>query len=200
MRKYFIGALVLILVGAVDCGVWYINGYKKLAGATTYEECVKNGGRSLNSEFNACLGAKDELFLQYSAQNLPRINERTLSERENLVAFSGAYSADLVKFLRNDYTGCEVGYYKIIEEVPGRFALLNYGCADDENALGGAYYIIAMKLGDRWALISPTNHMNDNGMPSCLLADIFKVSGDLASECFENTGYSDGSVRPVNYP
>ena len=126
---------------------------------TSIEDCYKNGGKSLytlNGQFSACLGGKVEdgedyqAFLQYSAQNLPRINERKISKTDNQVVSSDGHSADLVAFLKRDYTGCEIGqsedsvkgYYRILKEVSSRYALLNYGCTNDQSALKGQYFII----------------------------------------------------------
>lgn len=176
-----------------------------------YDQCVSEGGLILNTTLSACMGGNlledgelphYQAFMQYSAQNLPRINERKTSDTENRVDNTEGFSADLVAFLRRDFTGCETGYYKIIKEVKDRFALLNYGCAEDEAALAGEYHMIAMKLGDGWSLLSPTGNFNDEGegVPSCLLTDMFKISQELTPKCFENTGYNDGTIRDVPHP
>lgn len=184
----------------------------------SYEDCTQNGGKALatvNGQFSACLGgaAKDseeyQAFLQYSAQELPRINERKASKTENRVDVDANVpaSAELVAFLKQDYTGCEndgadgkgQGYYKVLKELPNRFALLNYGCVEDKSALEGKNHIIAMKLGDGWSLLSPTNNMNDDGVPSCLLVDMFKISRDLTAKCYENTGYNNGRIKDVTH-
>lgn len=177
---------------------------------SSIEDCNQNGGvplSTINGEFNACLGGKEEggdsyqAFLQYSAQNLPRIDENatSTSKLENRVDNTTGHSSDLVTFLKQNDTGCEQGYYKILKEVPNRFALLNYGCTNDKLALEGKYFIIAMRLGDGWAFLSPTNNMDDKGRPSCLLQDMFKISKDLAPKCFENTGYDNGKLKARNY-
>jgi hypothetical protein len=113
-----------------------------------------------------------------------------------------------VAFLKHDETGCEIGqqagssaargYYKILKEVSNRFALLNYGCLSDPGALQGNYDIVAMKLGDGWALLSPTNNFNGS-TPSCLMVDTFKISKTLTPKCFENTGYNNGALKDVVY-
>jgi hypothetical protein len=81
-----------------------------------------------------------------------------------------------------------------------RFALLNYGCTNDPNALKGAYDIIAMKMGDGWVQLSPTNNFNSNNVPSCLIVDMFKISKSLTPQCYQNTGYNDNSLRKVTNP
>jgi hypothetical protein len=178
---------------------------------SSYKDCTNNGGvilNTINGQFNACLGGNEDesgelpqyqAFLQYSSQNLPRITERKISKTENRVDNTSNHSADLVAFLKQDYTGCKQGYYKIIQEVTNRYALLNYGCAQDKSALKGRYHIIAMKLGDGWVLLSPTNNMDEKGQPSCLLQDMFRISKELAPKCFENTGYDNGKLKERNY-
>ena len=183
----------------------------------SYEDCTRNGGEQLttvNGQFDACLSGRTEesgdsytAFLQYSAQNLPRINSSKYSVKANRVDATAGHAADLVAFLRHDYSGCEVdtddasvtGYYKIVKEVPNRFALLDYGCTNDESALAGDYKIIAMKLGTTWATLSPTDNMREDGTPSCLLVDTFKVSKRLTPKCYENTGYNNGTLKSVKY-
>lgn len=184
----------------------------------SYEDCQVNGGFSLTTisgQFNACLGGSTEesgdsyqAFLQYSAQNLPRINERRESDIDNLVEGIENGSAELATFLQRNYTGCEIGategegqgYYNIVKEIPNRFALVQDGCANDPAAREGAYRIVAMKLGDGWSLLSPTNNFNEEGVPSCLMVDMFKLSRELFTECFENTGYNNGAYKKVTHP
>jgi hypothetical protein len=186
----------------------------------TYDECISNGGvilNTINAQFNGCLGGNEDetgdlpqhqAFLQYSSQNLPRISERKKSDVVNRVDNADSSSPDLVAFLKQDYAGCEIGspddsakgYYKIIKEVEDRYALLNYGCEDDQAALSGKYYIIAIKLGDGWSLLSPTNNMSEEGQPSCLLVDMFKISKNLSAKCYENSGYNNGDLKDVVYP
>lgn len=161
---------------------------------TSYDDCIANGGNFIGQQpGNACINGGDQLFLQYSAQNLPRLTESKKARKDNVVEKSVAASADLVSFLKHDETGCETGYYKIIKEVKNRFALLTYGCDKPDASM------IAMKLSNGWTLISPTNHMRD-GAPSCLLADMFRVSSKLVNKCFENTGYNDGTLRGIKHP
>ena len=187
---------------------------------TDIDDCNRNGGVDLftiNGQLSACLGGKVnsdddgsvdsyQAFLRYSAQNLPRIEERKVSKTENRVDNADKFSDELAVFLKQDYAGCDFGessargYYKILKEVPNRFALLNYGCTNDENAVEGQYFIIAIKLGDGWALLSPTNNMDEEGRPSCLLQDMFKISSKLTPKCFENTGYDNGQLKERNYP
>jgi hypothetical protein len=106
----------------------------------------------------------------------------------------------LIEFLKYDDTGCGngQGYYRILKEVPNRFALLDYGCSTDKSALAGDYSIIALKLSDGWRLLSPTNNF-DGTTPSCLLVDMFKISKSLTPKCFENTGFNNGSLKTVSY-
>lgn len=171
---------------------------------SSFDDCVNNNGVSLISEFNACVAPNPDddtsLWLQYSAQNLPRLTERKTTPQANVVEnVDKITSTGLVEFLEFDDTGCERGRYRFIKEVPDRFAQMNYGCAGDEVWSEGAQ-IIAIKLADGWALISPTNHMAEDGTPSCLMVDMFKISKDLSDKCFENTGYNDDSIRSVEYP
>lgn len=179
----------------------------------TYENCVHDGGvllNTINGQFDACLGGSEseteelqqhQAFLQYSAQNLPNISENKKTDRENKVVSKDTHSQDLVDFLKYDYSGCETrGEYEIVKELPGRFALMKYGCdGDGQVQSANPPTIIGMKLADGWVLLSPTNNMDAEGRPSCLLADMFKVSKDLAPKCFENTGYNNGVIRDVSY-
>jgi hypothetical protein len=195
-----LGASTLISVVAIMSYIAMNPAPKSLASFSSYDECVKGGGVTAHTTINACVGANEQLFLQYSAQNLPRIEARKNTTVPNHVVAEGNYSADLLRFLQQDYTGCSpTGYYKLLKEVPNRFALMQYGCDNYSEAEKGSATIIAMKLGDGWALLSPTNNMRGN-MPSCLLADMFKISKQLADTCFESTGYNDGKTREVTYP
>lgn len=176
---------------------------------TSYDTCVNNGGielNTINGEFDECLEGNNQVIMQYSAQNLPRIDNDGTTTVANVVKYATGTSTDLVSYLTFDDEGCSIGqpsgtdtrgYYKVIREVPNRYALLNYGCMSDPDALKGDYYIIAMKLANGWVLLSPTNNMSNNGTPSCLLVDIFKISRSLSGQCFQNTGYDNGSLRAV---
>lgn len=183
----------------------------------SYQDCVNNGGKDLFAgDFSACLGGEvnegfgNQLYLQYSAQNLPRLTEHEIAKTENRVDGTDKASEELVAFLKEDYTGCEKmettdgqvaqGYYSVIKEVPNRFALMNYGCIfEGENTDDVDASIIAMKLSDRWLLISPTNHFDETGNPSCLMVDMFRISKEISAQCFQNTGHSNGSLRDVSY-
>lgn len=234
-QPYLIALLIVVLLGSAGYGVYtwqqsQVNQLNQQIATlkekqlpqqkfSSYEDCTNNGGvalRTINGQFDACLGGDDDdtsdipqhqAFLQYSAQNLPRIQEAKKSKTENRVDNTAGHSAELVSFLKQDYTGCEIGasdnntrgYYKIVKEVPDRFALLKYGCMNDASALKGDYSIVAIKLGNRWALISPTNNMYGD-TPSCLIVDMFKVSKELSSTCKENTGYNNGKSREVTHP
>lgn len=194
---------LIIVIGVITVVGWAmfnLNQQKPLQSFANYDQCAAGGGRLLNGDIAACLAGSDQLFLQYSAQNLPRMLERKKAATENNVENIAEQSADLIDFLKQDQTGCEVGYYKILKEVPGRFALMNYGCDNYDEQAKASAFIVGMKLADGWVLLSPTNHMNKNGMPSCLLADMFTISKELNDQCFENTGYNNGSLRAVTYP
>lgn len=178
----------------------------------SYEDCISNGGivlNTINIQFSGCLGSNEadaggvpqyQAFMQFSAQNLPRIEEHKTAKTENKVTTNGSYSPDLVAFLKSDDSGCATrGEYEIVKEVPGRFALMKYGCDRDEQVQSAsAPTIIAMKLSDGWRLLSPTNNMQGT-TPSCLLVDVFKISKELSQKCFENTGYNNGALRDVLY-
>ncbi len=172
---------------------------KSLPDFANYDACASGGGTLTSfNNLSACIGANDKLFMQYSAQNLPRINERKTTSVPNHVVANGTYSADLVSFLRQDYSGCNpTGYYEVIKEVKNRFALMHYGCDNDPQK--GSATMIAIKLGDGWATLSPTDNMREDGTPSCLLVDMFKVSKQISNVCYETTGYNDGSTRDVTY-
>lgn len=174
---------------------------KPLPKFSNYDECAQGGGALTNAtHFSACIGADNELFLQYSAQNLPRIQERKANTSPNHVVAGADTTVDLVSFLKQDYSGCvaSVGYYKVLKEVKNRFAVMNYGCDNYTEGQKASANIIAMKLADGWVLLSPTDNMQGT-MPSCLLADMFKISKQLSAKCFETTGYNDGSLRDVTY-
>lgn len=187
----------------------------------SYEDCNANQGvmmNTINAQFSACLGGSQDkfgelpqpqAFLQYSAQNLPRLEENKVNKsgKNKLVAASPA-SASLTQFLENSYTGCEIGssdnskfspgYFKLKKEVQNRFALVGYECSDGK-ALDNTFSI-AINLADGWRWISTTNNINDKGQPSCLVVDLFKISKDLAPKCFENTGFNNGKLKDVTYP
>jgi len=146
---------------------------------------------------------KYKAFLRFNANSLPRILERQKSENKNTVTNNIGASKELVAFLENDYWGCQTnGEYKIIKEVRDRFALMQYGCTGDGSInTPNPPTIIGIKLADGWSLISSANyHMNNNGQPSCLLVDLFKVSKELTPKCFENTDYDEGKIKDVLYP
>lgn len=202
-----IALTVFILLGVLcigfAAGVCTVRIPHRNRAITTYSSCVSKGGQQLSYDnavqFSACRNATD-LFLQYSAQDMPRLtDEKTQSKANAVIADKGA-SSSLVDFLKYDYTGCPdgKGYYKVLREVPERFAEMSYGCGASVPA-GGQSYIIAMYVGAKWTFISPTNNM-DNDMPSCLLVDMFRISKDLTAQCYQNTGYNDGSLRAVEYP
>ncbi len=178
-----------------------------------YDDCMGGGGVPLiieNGQFDACLGGdmdetgempQYQAILQYSAQSLPRITENEPSETENRVTSEPEHSADLIAFLEQDYTGCDPrGEYEIVREVKDRFALLKYGCdGDGQVQSNNPPTMIAMKLSDGWVLLSPTNNMDEAGRPSCLMQDMFKISKELAPQCFENTGNDNGALRKRDY-
>lgn len=224
----FLAVAFLILVALVSLLAWQQNKVSSLNKEVaalketqipqnkfeSYEDCTNNGGailNTINGQFNACLGGNEDrsgelpqyqAFLQYSAQNLPRITESKKTENENKVTSRSQHSQDLIEFLRFDDSGCEPrGEYEIVKEVPERFAFMKYGCDKDGQVQSdNPPTIIAMKLADGWATLSPTNNMDDKGRPSCLLVDMFKISKDLVLKCFENTGYNNGNLKDVVYP
>jgi hypothetical protein len=169
---------------------------------TSYTDCVKRGGQLLSYDnaiqFSACKGNAN-LYLQYSAQDMPRLTAEKTQSTANMVVAGEGISGSLVSFLKYDYTGCDKnGYYEVLKEVPGRFAEVSYGCSVPTSQSAQSY-MIAMYTGGAWTFISPTNNMNGS-VPSCLLVDMFKVSKELTSRCYQNTGYNDGSLRAVDYP
>ncbi len=183
----------------------------------SFDECSQNGGillTTVNVQFNGCLGGKlgdasHQAFMQYSAQNLPRLEEDKINDPgdKNVIVSGVAASSDLTQFLENSYSGCAIGsaaesvfqpgYFKVRKEITNRFALVGYGCADGEFL--DKTLSIAIKLADGWRFISTTNNMNDEGIPSCLVVDMFKISKELTPQCFENTGYNNGDLKDVTY-
>ncbi|HEU4966350.1 MAG TPA: hypothetical protein VFT53_02620 [Candidatus Saccharimonadales bacterium] len=170
-----------------------------------YSDCIQHGGQALRYygaiQLEACRG-NDTLFLQYSAQDMPRLTSEKTQTTANTVIADASTSPSLVNFLKYDYTGCskDAGYYKVFKEVPGRFAEMSYGCAGTIPEMPRSY-IIAMNAGGSWTFISPTNNMdNTTGVPSCLIVDMFKVSKALSPRCWQNTGYDNGAMRAVGYP
>jgi len=203
---HLVAAVVVLglLGGAVCC----VRSRPSSSSATaSYSDCVKQGGHTASYvgaiQVDACLGDNDRLLLQYSAQNMPRISEYKLATATNNVVYTASDPVDLVTFLMHDETGCgsagTVGYYKITKVVPNRFAEMDYGCDTNTAKQKASAHVIAMKLGYTWALLSPTNNMDDNGVPSCLLVDMFRISKRLSDQCYQNTGHNDGSLRPVTY-
>lgn len=157
-----------------------------------YEDCINNGGvllNTINGQFDACLGGNEDetgelpqhqAFLQYSAQNLPRLEEKTKVNGD---------PNSLADFVKSS-TGCPS---KVEKELKNRFAIIS--CTDQKSI-----YSLAIMLADGWRYISTTNNMNEKGQPSCLIVDMFKVSKDLVPKCFENTGYNNGKLKEVVYP
>jgi hypothetical protein len=203
-------ALVIIVLLVIVGLMVYKNHHKTF---TSYDDCINNGGQWLTYDgaiqFDACKGSGPELFLQYSAQNMPNISSNQTTKKTNVVLSNASDSSDLINYLTYNYSGCNIGqpagssatgYFKILEEVPSGFAELNYGCSNYSQAELSKSYIIAMKLSSGWVLLSPTNNMFDNGVPSCLLVDMFRISKSLTPQCEQNTGYNDGSLRSVDNP
>jgi hypothetical protein len=167
-----------------------------------YDDCARNGGELLfvdTIQINLCTAASvqtnDTAYAQYSAQNLPRLVERKAQKVANNVIGDAPISDDLRAFLTYyDQGNCEATA-EVIKEIPNRFALVR-GSGCDDSVL---YPSIAIKLGDGWSYISTTNNLDEDGMPSCLVVDMFKLSKDLVPKCFENTGYNDGTLKDVVY-
>lgn len=220
MRKYETGFSLaeLLIVGAVLAVLgslgWlmYAHDHSQQIHSvySSYADCVSHGGQPLQYDdaiqFDACKGTSSNLYLQYSAQNLPRIDENRTTTTPNVIASAVSASSDLVSYLTYNYTGCDIGqpansgatgYYKIIKEIPSGWALLQYGCSSRSSSSANNAYMIAMKLSSGWVELSPTNNFLPNGTPSCLLVDMFNVPGSLTSQCYQNTGYDDGSLRSV---
>ena len=168
---------------------------------TSYEDCLENGGVylwTINVQFNGCAGGEAfpeyrnedgyiyqaNAFFQYSAQNLPRLLDPVTTD-EDLTDLDTYLSAGLP----SDCT------YKIHKLVTDRFVLTDYTCTGDEQ-----YRSLAIKLADGWRGISTTNNMNKGNDLSCLVVDMFKVSKELVSQCYENTGYNNDSLKDVTYP
>lgn len=200
-----LGGILLIIFGAFMGYVWQGREITALQKEVTslkstqlpqqkfssFEDCTNNGGTiliTINVQFNGCLGGNlDEVgdlpqhqaFMQYSAQNLPRLGEK--------IRVSG--DPDNLKDFINSSEGCEA---ELIKEVKDRFALVK--CTDQRGV-----YDVAIKLSDGWRYISTTNNMNEKGQPSCLVVDMFKVSKELTPKCYENTGYNNDSLKDVTY-
>lgn len=182
-----------------------------------YNNCVDYGGDNLstiNGQFNACLEGNKQVILQYSSQNLPQITSNSTTTLQNDVTVNEEKNnftptSDLISYLTNNQEGCYQGstsssglvkgYYRVIKETAD-FALLNYGCINDTHATSNKYFMIAVKLASGWVEISPTNNFNSQGVPSCLMMDMYKISSQISSTCFQDTGYNNNSIRTVNYP
>ncbi|MGH7234381.1 MAG: pilus assembly FimT family protein [Candidatus Saccharimonadales bacterium] len=198
----FVAAL-LVVVGWV---IFSKNNNKNHMVYTSYSDCISHGGQILTYDdaiqFSACKDNNNNLYLQYSAQNLPRIDQNANTTIPNQVIASPTDTSDLINYLTYNFTGCNqgknssvTGYFKIVKEIPSGWALLNYGCTNDTSAQKASTFMIAMKLSSGWVEISPTNNFLSNGTPSCLMVDMFRIPGDLTSHCYQNTGYNDGSLR-----
>lgn len=196
---FIVLALAAVLCIGFAGGVFATRLPHRIRTFTGYTDCTAHGGQLLSYDsaiqFSACR-SNANLYLQYSAQDMPRLTAEKTQSTTNTVIADTDVSAGLVNFLKYDYTGCDggKGYYKVLKEVPDRFAMMDYGCGTD-----GGQEIIAMNVGGKWTFISPTNNMQA-ATPSCLLVDMFKISKQLSSQCYQNTGYSDGSLRAVDYP
>jgi hypothetical protein len=198
-----VGAFLILL--AIAGFVWQQNKINKLNNEvaelkktqlpqkrySSYEDCIKNDGvllNTINGQFDACLGGDEDesgelpqhqAFLQYHAQNLPRLEDKTRVDGD---------PNSLNDFVKAS-TGCPG---KIVNELPNRFAIVT--CTDQKDT-----YSLAIKLADGWRWISTTNNMNEKGQPSCLVVDMFKVSKEITPKCFENTGYNNGTLKDVKY-
>ncbi len=210
--EFLIAIVIIVLLVAIGWFIYNKNHNKTPTSYTGYSDCISHGGQALTYndavQFNACRGSGSALYLQYSAQNLPNISQNKTTTVPNQVVSSSSDASDLINYLTYNYTGCNTGrpngsdvtgYYKIIKEIPSGWALLNYGCSNNTQSQNDSTHMIAMKLSSGWVELSPTNNFLPNGTPSCLLVDMFKVPETLTSQCYQNTGYSNGSLRSVTY-
>jgi hypothetical protein len=180
--------------------------------ASDWNGCVTKGGlwvMTVNAGFNACLEGGKQVLLQYSSQNLPQITTNRTTTTPNIVVSDSSDTSDLVSYLTYSYSGCSIGeapgtnltgYYKIVKEIPTSWALLNFGCSGYTQTEKDDAFIVAMKLSSGWVQLSPSDGFLPDGTPSCLLVDMYKIPQSLTPQCFQNTGYNNGSLRKVTNP
>jgi hypothetical protein len=137
--------------------------------------------------------------------------EKALSSLPNTVIDAGSSSVDLIAFLGSDNTQCyketgsSKGYYKVVKEVSGKFAKMQYGCVVAEGSApsGPPSYILAKKLDNKWQTISPTNQwstVDGANLPSCKMINDNKL---LEPKCYAAQPGADPSkptVEPVTNP
>ncbi len=82
--------------------------------------------------------------------------------------------------------GCESSYYNVVAaSKDDNQVLLRYGCG-----YPGAN-MFAVRDGQDWKAISPTNQFNDFGMPNCDYVQSNNISKDIAPVCYSNNGEVD---------
>ena len=131
-------------------------------------------------------------------------NLNALMALPNIVVDTANSPTDLIAFLGADNTQCykssESGYYKVVTQASDQFAKMQYGCT----AKGGTTplsaspaYILAKKVNNKWALISPTNQwlpINGQDTPSCTMVNGNKVSKLVTPQCWQGPALTSPST------
>lgn len=103
-------------------------------------------------------------------------------------------TSDLVSFLQADDGRCGklgTSEFKIVQELPGRFAKLGYGCGNTNSPMFARFWQ------GNWQLISPTDQFMPDGTPSCEMVYKYSISNKLAPKCAA-LGQSQYQDNPFN--
>jgi hypothetical protein len=132
--------------------------------------------------------------------------EKALASLPNTVVTEVSASVGLIAFLGSENTQCykagnDKGYYKVVKEIAGKFAKMQYGCVAGEGGIppGGHNYILAKKL-EKWQTISPTNQwsaVDGENLPSCKMINDNKVSKLLEPKCYGQPDVHSGKPTVV---
>ena len=139
-------------------------------------------------------------LIKDSRISLDKLN--ALEALPNVVVDTANSPTDLIAFLGSDNTQCYKnygsGYYKVVAQVRGEFAEMQYGCTAKGGVtpLGPAPdYILARKTNTAWQIISPTNQwlpINNQSIPSCKMVNDNAVSMLLTPTCWQGPALGSG--------
>jgi len=149
---------------------------------------------------------KDVVTASYAASAQSPAAVVSARDRANVVEDTQNGSPDLVAFLRADDTGCwrngmnDRGWYRVVKEVNGTQADMEYGCLKTHDGGNGAPgHILAHKVADKWQLISPTNQWDwyTAQIPSCAMLKANDILATLEPGCW-TTQNAKGTVVVPN--
>ncbi|MES2876547.1 MAG: hypothetical protein V4678_03700 [Patescibacteria group bacterium] len=98
--------------------------------------------------------------------------------------------AHLTKLAKKDITlGCESSFYEVSQYTEDESQiLLKYGC-DYPSAP-----MYAVKTGNEWKTLSPTNQFSTTGIPLCGYVTQYDIRKEIAPVCYES-GQDESSLR-----